>query len=817
MFFDDATKRKPAGKVQLRLAADNRASDNQAFESRESDAARRHRAARIRREPAGPSLLDQIDAISERQAIAEREAVARANLEAEMEELAETEAAADKNRRRSAAAKRSAPAFNDDDYENRILQAPYQPSQHDNQDGAPLIDPRFVFRSVRSLRYLIAATTMLGGLAGVYVAMNTPKLYFSAATIVIDPRNYKVIENDLNPDVFLSEAALAIVDSQVSLMRSPKVLEKVASKLKLANDPEFNGSKQGGLGSFLNILSGSKVEDYSGGALKYLAEHMSAERSPKTFVVNVGAYSEDPEKAALIANTIVDVYLEEQASTRSDLAKRTSGELGSRLENLKSDVEKAENKVEAFKSENNLFGAQGRLIEDEEILRVNDQLTAARSTTITLNSRAQTAKSATVEAVASGGLPEEVASTGLTALRSQYVAAKQRRDGLSAKLGPMHPDLQQANNEMASVTGAINAEINRIRMSIQTDLKRAVETEQQLASRLAQLKARQGGSGEAQVQLRELEREAASARTVYEQYLLRTRETGEQGNINANNVQKISEARSADAPEGASRKFIVLAGAIAGFIVGLGLAISKGMFDALKVRFTTGNGDGAPLPTAPLKPSGGGARQRIRKALSGKGETAPAWNSAPPAPAMPQPAMRWQQQAEPAMPQPIFQQPPQSYAQVQPQAQAFVPQPVFAQPLQAPLQQPVMQQYHQPQPILQPHPVPTQYATPQPAPVYVQPHQMQPPLFAPQMIQPSLQPWQPEPVMATLHSAPQPMQPHHYIQPQPVQMQQPIAAPAHFEPVRHAHLSQPHVGDIQGSLNELRAELLDIARRRRSA
>ncbi len=29
--------------------------------------------------------------------------------------------------------------------------------------------------------------------------------------------------------------------------------------------------------------------------------------------------------------------------------------------------------------------------------------------------------------------------------------------------------------------------------------------------------------------------------------------------------------------------------------------------------------------------------------------------------------------------------------------------------------------------------------------------------------------------------------------------------------------AQPHVGDIQGSLNELRAELLDIARRRRSA
>ena len=60
-------------------------------------------------------------------------------------------------------------------------------------------------------------------------------------------------------------------------------------------------------------------------------------------------------------------------------------------------------------------------------------------------------------------------------------------DGLAAKLGPRHPDLQQATNEAESLRGAITAEINRIRQSIQTDLKRAVETEQSLAARLARL------------------------------------------------------------------------------------------------------------------------------------------------------------------------------------------------------------------------------------------------------------------------------------------------------------------------------------------
>lgn len=822
MFFDDSTKRKPAGRVQLRLAADADAPELGANAAGKSEAVRRHQAARQRRETAGPSLLDQIDEISRRQAAAEREVRARAALEAELEALTDKPVEAYEARRRPHTVptrypgdiSQALPADSGQWQEpagTHARGADYRHAMGD-EDGAPLIDPRFVFSAVKRLRYVIAATTVLGGLAGAYIAINTPKLYYSSATIVVDPRNYKVIENDLNPDVFLSEAALAIVDSQVSLMRSPRVLEKVAANLKLANDPEFNGSARRGLGSFLGMLTSGNVEDYEGSALKYLAEHMSAERSPKTFVVNVGAYSEDPQKAALIANAIVDVYLEEQSANRSDTAKRTSGELGSRLDSLKAQVEEAEKKVEAYKSENNLVGAQGRLIEDEEILRVNDQLTAARSTTITLNARAQSAKAATVEAVASGGLPEEVASSGLTALRSQYVAAKQRRDGLSAKLGPMHPDLKQADNELSSLAGAINAEIGRIRTSLQTDLKRAVETEQQLAARLAQLKARQSGSGEAQVELRELEREAASARTVYEQFLLRARETGEQGSINANNIQKISEARPADAPEGASRKIIAIGGAIAGFIAGFGLAVAKGMFDALMVRFGSGGGMSAPLPSPPARPSGGGPRRKLSNLFSGRGKDdgAAEWRPTAKAPqpsmhhgmtarAQFQPAGYQEPQANPVAPvahspQPVPPQPSLPYPQpVMHQAHY----PVYREPAQPPVMQPVYAQpvpayaqpWYPPQPMVLPQPVPLVHHQPFP--------QMIQPVFTPQVFQPQAAPQQ-APVM---NAAP------------PLHHADPVAN--HAVPQRHVQAPAPELGGIQESLDDLRMQLLDLANRRR--
>jgi hypothetical protein len=72
--------------------------------------------------------------------------------------------------------------------------------------------------------------------------------------------------------------------------------------------------------------------------------------------------------------------------------------------------------------------------------------------------------------------------------------------------------------------------------------------------------------------------------------------------------------------------------------------------------------------------------------------------------------------------------------------------------------------------------------------------------------------------MTTPHHGPQMMQPQAYVQPQPpVQMQPPLAAQVQTQPVRLAQSAESEVGDIQGSLNDLRAQLLDIARRRRSA
>ncbi|WP_246676985.1 hypothetical protein [Mesorhizobium sp. B2-4-15] len=83
------------------------------------------------------------------------------------------------------------------------------------------------------------------------------------------------------------------------------------------------------------------------------------------------------------------------------------------------------------------------------------------------------------------------------------------------------------------------------------------------------------------VSMRELEREAAAKRTVYEQFLLRAKEPGEQKDINTANMNVISKAFAPLEAKGPSRAVMALAGRLLGFASGVGRALMARLRNAM--------------------------------------------------------------------------------------------------------------------------------------------------------------------------------------------------------------------------------------------
>ena len=468
----------------------------------------------------------------------------------------------------------------------------------------PLLDASILVSAVWRFRYLIGAATVAGAVLGVLMALATPHKFYAESRLFIDPREIRVTDDDIRNQQLSTEAMLAITDSQLQILSSTNVLEKVVADLGLDRDPEFNGALSsggiaGGISLIKELFTGKDpASEAEQKALNTLRRALSVSRDSKTFVIIVGVDTRNPEKSALIANAIVETYLDEEGQAQSGLLERTSESIDSRIDSLRSDLDAAERKVEAFKAENGIVGIGGEYIDDKVILALSDQLANARAAKIGIRVKADNLAKVAIDDILSGSFPEEFLSSNLTNLRKQYTQTKSTADSLATQLGPRHPQYVAAKSTLDTIRAEIRAELRRIVASSQMELQRAVETEQELASQMAVAKSRAMDQSVEFVTLRELERKATATRQIYEAFLKRSRETSERSNMSTRNVRVISPAEAPLNPMGPSRKLIAIGGMFAGMFAGIGLALVAGAVES--IRSYNGSVPQARLQTPPF-------------------------------------------------------------------------------------------------------------------------------------------------------------------------------------------------------------------------
>ncbi|NRQ13657.1 GumC family protein [Ensifer sesbaniae] len=434
----------------------------------------------------------------------------------------------------------------------------------------PLVDIETVLRSVWQLRKIIIATTALGAVGGILLALSTPSVYVSESKLYIDPREVRLTDSDLSKQSLATEGILALVDSQLEVLRSRTVMEKVAAGLDLEKDAEFAG-KSGG--------------DASARMLKKLSEAIQVWRDPKTFIVTVEAQTRDPEKSALITNRLVETFLGEETAAQSGFFQKTTVALDARIKELKAELDAAEKAVEDYKATNDIVGAGGELIADKQLLSLSDQVAAARNRIAEAKAKAEASGKVQLNDVLTGAYPEEINSLALSELRKQYAATRAQLSALDASLGPRHPQRIAAQQALEASRSEIANELRRIAAAAGTELDRAQRTEQDLMRQLAVQKARQIDSSAEFVELRELQRKAAATREIYESFLKRAGETREEEKLTAKNIRVISRAEPALQAKGPSRKIIVIAATMAGFFAGFGLGVLLGIYRSMRGLF----------------------------------------------------------------------------------------------------------------------------------------------------------------------------------------------------------------------------------------
>lgn len=437
---------------------------------------------------------------------------------------------------------------------------------------------RILFRRWKT----IVGTAVVLGLAALAYAVITPSLYTATAQLLIDPRDRVVVTNDVNPGALSPDGGVTQVESQVRVIESDTVLSRAIGETGLDKDPEFGAATTGIVGRTVRALRetilGPQPEraiDARGQSLDRLRRKLAVKRADKVFVVDVIVTTTDPDKSARIVNAIAKSYLSDQSEARAEGAKRASGELRARLDDLRSAVNQADMRLEDYKARNGLIASSGRLVGEQQLTDSNARLVAARTRTAEARARLQGVKDARGRPFAAGATPEAIQSSVIDRLRGQYAELASKEADLRTNLGERHPFIAATRAQMQDVKLLIDGELNRIAQAAEAEYQRAQANERTLTADLDKLQKQSAVSAQSSIRLRELERDVEASRTVYNSFLVRSRELKEQTGIDTTNARVITWARPPADASWPPRLFLIVAASLAGLGLGTGFALVR--------------------------------------------------------------------------------------------------------------------------------------------------------------------------------------------------------------------------------------------------
>lgn len=361
--------------------------------------------------------------------------------------------------------------------------------------------------------------------AGIVLSQLTP-LYSASASIAVGPHSR---ESAATVDPLATDPKQdAAVETQLRILQSSWVAERVIAALSLAHDPHFSGGSaslfdrlnpMAWFGAKPKIGAGGKTAATVGPAmLNQFASRLTVEADGRSSVARVTFTSSDPVRAALVANTVVAVYLQ----TQSSAAKAAPDASDPQLLRLTEQVREAEAALEERKAHPGITAIKdGNALAAEQVAELNEQIAAARKSLAEHEAKHRRA----TDLLTSGNDPAKITSITsaplIVKLRDKQSDLTRREAELSSKYGERHPQMIALRDERSDLQAKIDEELKRIVKSLAGAVGAA---KTRLASLESSLNEMQGEASPPptesveQPTLQELESELAARRAALQQH-----------------------------------------------------------------------------------------------------------------------------------------------------------------------------------------------------------------------------------------------------------------------------------------------------------
>jgi succinoglycan biosynthesis transport protein ExoP len=447
------------------------------------------------------------------------------------------------------------------------------------EDGSPrdggAFDLASLIRIANEWRWLILGAVALGIAAAIIVTLLTKPQYRAWVTLEVNPPTVEILDQK-NHETSAAPSLFDFVATQVGLLSSRTLAERVAQDLNLASNRDFVGT-DGDAATRLKIAS-AKV---AGGL------HVEAPEDGQLIKFNY--VSDSPQLAAEVANGLAENFISSGLQRRFEASTYARTFLQQQIAKTRRDLERSEKQVVAYAQAQGIINTNS----GEQGQPGNDAGSIQGASLVALNAALA---DATAKRVQAEGAYRNARLTGASAGVADTQALRQAKAALEAEyqdkrtlMKPDHPDMLSLRSRIDELNRQIAREGSQIAGgrvdALLADYRAAASAENALRSRVSQLKGAVLDLRGRSIQYNILQREVDTNRGLYDALLQRYKEIGVAGGIGTTPVSIVDRADVPGGPYKPNLIFNLIVGLALGLVGGIAAAIALEVLnDTIKTR-----------------------------------------------------------------------------------------------------------------------------------------------------------------------------------------------------------------------------------------
>ena len=297
-------------------------------------------------------------------------------------------------------------------------------------------------------------------------------------------------------------------------------------------------------------------------------------------LVDVSVESPNRNEAALIANTIISKFLEQDNNRKRGKLTNAVDFLQTEAANLSDKVRDNFGALLTYKMENDIISLEeSQNVTLQALIQAQTDYDTAHSREVSAMAAAEEAARVFEETGNYGTIPDVATDTEVRKIRGDLALAEAELAELLKRYLDKHPKVIEKRGKIESLKEGLASSERRIFDSILNQAKLAMATALSLQGVLVIRKSEQQGMNQKGIQYYALEREAKQSETLYNLALQRLKETELQEKDIVQNMHVIDLATAQMAPIKPKKMLTLFLGIVGGLGAGFGLAFFVNFLD----------------------------------------------------------------------------------------------------------------------------------------------------------------------------------------------------------------------------------------------